>query len=91
MNIETPNPAKSPNIYPTIPPVKANEAYPLLAIDIVVKPSGRAFPIAIIVRPRYEDERLVNIPTNVNKSIKIPLANLTHKTEQKIPKIFIHM
>lgn len=53
-------------------------AYPFLAIDIVVNPSGRALPIAKTVRPKYVVLRLVNTPIKVNKSTSKPEQNLVH-------------
>lgn len=52
LNIAKPNPISKPNNYPAIPPVIPIIAYPFLAIAIVVRPSGRALPTAIIVSPK---------------------------------------
>jgi len=49
-------------------------ACPYLAKAIVTIPSGNAFPIAITVMPKYEVDKLVNIPKKVKRSIKILLT-----------------
>ncbi len=69
-------------------PVKPIAACPFLAIAIVVKPSGKANPIAMIVKPKKVLYILVNMQINVNKSINNPLANRTHNKEHKIPNKF---
>lgn len=46
-------------------------AYPFLLSETTVNESGKAFPIAKIVRPRYVESSFAIIPTIVNKSISI--------------------
>ena len=52
---------------------------------IVHKPSGKAFPTAIIVRPKYVLLKPVNFPKKVNKSTNNSQQNFVHKTDVKIP------
>lgn len=68
-----PSPTSKPNIYPVYAPVIPIIAYPYFANAIVTKLSGKAFPIAITVIPKYVVDNLLNIPKNVKVSINIPL------------------
>lgn len=55
-------------------------------MEMVVKPSGKALPTAIIVKPKYVVLKFVYIPMTVNKSTNKPQHILVHKIPLKILK-----
>lgn len=59
-------------------------ACPYFAKAIVTIPSGNALPMAMTVIPKYDVERLVSIPKNVSKSIKMLLMKYVQINEAKV-------
>jgi len=56
---------------------------------IVVSASGSAFPIAIMVKPKYVLDKFVIIPTKFNRSIRIPEAKYVHIIAENIVNTYI--
>jgi len=64
--IAKPSPIKRPNSYPANAPVIPITANPYFDNVIVVSASGSAFPIAIMVKPKYVLDKFVIIPIIIN-------------------------
>lgn len=87
IKVVVPIPIKRENRWQAIPPVTTTEAFPFLAMEIVVRPSGKALPMESTTIAKKDLEMLNTIPTKFSAETTISLMILFQRIPQNMLNI----